>query len=164
MSKPGEKYRQNEDHGRKQSSSKLVLFSFSSLLPVSVTGIRLIHIFALSPRLLTYKQSRAFENLFFCTLRSHGQPDRVVLPGCIKRCLLFQVWRTAWIIPCAVRGRGEVTIAGVTSWLLTQRWKRDNKNYIVTMDRPSACPSVNAVRIRLFVPIAAELTLHARLM
>ena len=44
MSKPGERNRLNEDHGRKQSSSKRVLFSFSSLMSVSVTGIRLIPI------------------------------------------------------------------------------------------------------------------------
>lgn len=39
MSRPGERIKLNEDHGRRQSSSKPALFS-SSVMFVSVTGLR----------------------------------------------------------------------------------------------------------------------------
>lgn len=146
MSKPGERNRLNEDHGRKQSSSKLVRFppslSLSSILLMPallfVTGI-----FILDPdfKPLTLNVPCMFVWLFvkWCGSCYHSETARCSTAALLS--LSFQVWRTAWtVILSAARRRSGVTTVEVTSWSSTRRWRRENTNCIATMDRLSTCP------------------------
>lgn len=122
MSKPGERNRLNEDHGRKQSSSKLVLFSsFSNPPNVCAPWLG----YTLRSRVTFHRgyhhppNHRSHASVTIRRIQTvWGSGPCSALPHDSSpwRCLSFQVWRTAWtVIPSAARRRSGATTGEVTS-------------------------------------------------
>lgn len=128
MSKPGERNKFNEDHGKKQSSSKLVRVFFSSSSFYSLPHACFPQVgYTLDPPFRSHRgslhsSSRAsviFRLFSKCCGAGEGSRQRCLItraPRCLSLWLSFQVWRTAWtVIPCAARRRSGVTTGEVTS-------------------------------------------------